>query len=235
MADGLSPFLVCSATPGSLAPVLVRLVDVSKRYGNRWALARVSLELDRPAVVLLTGDNGAGKTTLLKVIATLQRPTSGEVELFGLRVLDNLKTVRRQLGLITHQAHLYFDLTARENLTLVAKLTGADAGGVDGLLQRVGLGERSDQLVRTMSAGQKRRVSVAKLLLQKPRIALLDEPFTQLDPGGVELMEEVVRELRNAGALIVLATHDIDRGRALAEAHLTMASGSAESLRKVAA
>jgi heme exporter protein A len=215
--------------------VLVRLVDVSKRYGGRWALARVSLELDRPAVVLLTGENGAGKTTLLKVIATLQRPTSGEVELFGLRAADNLKSIRRHLGLITHQAHLYFDLSARENLLLVARLLGKDTGAVDRLLERVGLGERKDQLVRTMSAGMKRRVGVAKLLLQQPRIALLDEPFTQLDPGGVEVVEEVVRELRAAGALILLATHDTERGKALAEAHLTLSSGIAESLRKVAA
>ncbi len=215
--------------------MLVRLVDVSKRFGGRWALARVSLELDRPAVVLLTGDNGAGKTTLLKVIATLQRPTSGRVELFGLPALEHLKTVRRRLGLIAHQAHLYFDLTARENLLLVARLTGGDPGSVDGLLDRVGLGERREQLVRTMSAGQKRRVSVAKLLLQRPQIALLDEPFTQLDPGGVELMEEVVRELRAAGSLVVLATHDVDRGKALAEAHLTLASGTAESLQRIAA
>ncbi len=215
--------------------MFVRLVDVSKRYGGRWAVARVSLELDRSAVVLLTGDNGAGKTTLLKIIATLQRPTSGEVELFGVRALDNLKSVRRRLGLITHQAHLYFDLTARENLLLVARLTGGDPQAVDGLLARVGLADRRSQLVRTMSAGQKRRVSVAKLLLQRPQIALLDEPFTQLDPGGVELMEEVVRELRGAGSLVILATHDIDRGKALADAHLTLAQGTAESLTKVAA
>lgn len=215
--------------------MLVRLVDVSKRYGARWALAPVSMELDRPAVVLLTGENGAGKTTLLKIVATLQRPTTGHVELFGLRAVDNLQAVRPRLGLITHQAHLYFDLTARENLLLVAQLTGKPAGQVDGLLERVGLGANAQQLVRTMSAGMKRRVSMAKLLLQRPEIALLDEPFTQLDPGGVVLMEEVVREMRAAGSLVILSTHDIERGRLLADAQLTLSSGSAQSLTLVAA
>ncbi len=193
------------------------------------------MELDRPAVVLLTGENGAGKTTLLKIVATIQRPTRGHVELFGQRALDNLQAVRPRLGLITHQAHLYFDLTARENLVLVAQLTGKPVGEVDGLLERVGLGASLQQMVRTMSAGMKRRVSMAKLLLQRPEIALLDEPFTQLDPGGVVLMEEVVRELRAAGSLVILSTHDIERGRLLADAQLTLSSGSARSLTLVAA
>lgn len=213
---------------------MLRLVDVSKRYGSRWALARVSLELQANAVVLLTGENGAGKTTLLKIMATLQRPTSGRVELFGLAAQEHSEAIRRRVGVIAHQAHLYYDLTPRENLVLVEKLTGV-RGSIDGLLARVGLQASADRPVRELSAGMKRRVSVARLLLQRPQLALLDEPFTQLDPQGTTLMEEVIRELRAEGALVIVATHDVERGRTIADAHLTLEGGRALSLVEVAA
>jgi heme ABC exporter ATP-binding subunit CcmA len=213
--------------------VLLRLVDVSKRFGSRWALSHVSLELDRPGTVLLTGENGAGKTTLLKVIATAQRPTLGSIELFGASVGENLGSVRSRIAVMTHQAHLYFDLTARENLALAARLTNRPLEQIDALLQRVGLGEDSHRPVGRFSAGMKRRVTLARLLLLEPQIALLDEPFTQLDPDGVTLMSNVIRELEARGCLTIVATHDIERGRELAQAHLTMDDGRAVSLEEL--
>lgn len=210
--------------------MLLRLVDVSKRFGAHWAVTNVSLELERPEVILLTGDNGAGKTTLLKLIGTSQRPTLGTVELFGREASSDLDGARRSIGVITHQAHLYFDLTPAENLALHATLTGHNPDMIPHLLDRVGLAPFRDKPVRTFSAGMKRRVSLARLLLQTPKLALLDEPFTQLDPDGVTLMENVVRELKAAGTLVILATHDIDRGVALADAHLEMKGGRAVAL-----
>ncbi|MBC7792756.1 MAG: ABC transporter ATP-binding protein [Clostridia bacterium] len=212
---------------------MLRLADVSKRFGTQWALANVNLELDRPGVVLVTGENGAGKTTLLKVVSTAQRPTLGAIELFGNLVFDNLDDARRSIGVITHQAHLYFDLTPTENLLLMTRLAGRDGSAIAGALERVGLAHEAHRQVRHFSAGMKRRVSLAKLLLQLPKIALLDEPFTQLDPGGVTLMEEVVKELRAAETLVLLATHDIERGTALADVHLKMDGGRAVTLSEV--
>lgn len=209
--------------------MLLRLANVSKRFGAQWALANVSVELDRPGVVLITGDNGAGKTTLLKIVSTSQRPTLGTVELFGRPAAAALDESRRAIGVITHQAHLYFDLTPFENLALSARLAGHN-GNIEKTLERVGLTAHAHRPVRGFSAGMKRRVSLARLLLQTPRIALLDEPFTQLDPEGVLLMEDVVRELRQAGTLVLLATHDIERGVALADAHLAMQAGRATAL-----
>lgn len=214
----------------SFAPVLLKLADVSKRFGAQWALANVSLELDRPGVVLITGENGAGKTTLLKVIATAQRPTLGHVELLGRPVLPDLDAARRAIGVITHQAHLYFDLTPTENLALTARLVGRSPDTIPRLLERVGLASNAHRPVRQFSAGMKRRVSLACLLLRSPQVALLDEPFTQLDPEGVTLMEEVVRDLKKAETLVLMATHDLERGFALADAHLKMEGGRAVAL-----
>jgi heme ABC exporter ATP-binding subunit CcmA len=213
--------------------VLLRLVDVSKRFGSRWALSHVSLELDRPGTVLLTGENGAGKTTLLKIVATAQRPTLGSVELFGLAAAEHTARVRARIAVMTHQAHLYFELTARENLRLAAQLTGRSVDRIDELLRRVGLDGDADRPVGRFSAGMKRRLTLARLLLLEPEIALLDEPFTQLDPDGVTLMSDVIRELDGRGCLTILATHDVERGRSLAAAHLTLDGGRALSLTEV--
>lgn len=193
----------------------------------------MSLELDRPGTVLLTGENGAGKTTLLKIIATAQRPTLGSVELFGLAARDHAFEVRSRIAVMTHQAHLYFDLTARENLRLAAQLTGRSVSPIDELIRRVGLHGEGDRPVGKFSAGMKRRVTLARLLLLMPQIALLDEPFTQLDPDGVILMSEVIRELDASGCLTILATHDVERGLALAAAHLKLDGGQALSLDEV--
>ena len=122
---------------------------------------------------------------------------------------------------------------ARENLRLAAQLTGRSVRRIDELLQRVGLEAHAYRPVGKFSAGMKRRVTLARLLLLEPEIALLDEPFTQLDPDGVTLMSEVIRELDGRGCLTVLATHDVERGRALAAAHLTLDGGRALSLTEV--
>lgn len=208
------------------APMSVRVKDVSKRYGSRWALARVSFEVPAGSTVLLTGENGAGKTTLLKVVATAMRPTFGGVELFGADAHADLEAVRRRVALVSHQSHLYFDLSARENLELAARLRGGlDAARVDALLERVALGPHAGRAVRTYSAGMKRRTAIARMLLLGPELVLLDEPFGQLDPQGVTLMEDIVRELKARGATLIIATHDVERGAALCDRHLHMSGG----------
>lgn len=213
-----------------------RLIDVSKRYGRRWALVRMSVELPAKKAVLLTGPNGAGKTTLLRVLATGLRPTRGTLELFGLPVRENLEQVRRRIGLATHQNHLYNDLSAEENLRLVARFSrGVDHRRVSEVLEQVGLSRRREGAVGHFSAGMKRRLCLGRILLRRPDLVLLDEPFTQLDPEGVELVENVIRDLKQRGVTLIMSTHDVDRGLALCDVQMKMVEGKVvgelESLR----
>jgi heme exporter protein A len=201
---------------------VIRLVDLSKRLGARWALARVSLELEAGQSLLLTGENGAGKTTLLKLLATLQKPTYGHLELFGAPASPS-PGLRRRIALLTHQTYLYDAQTARENLRFVARALGVD--GVDSSLARVGLGENADRPVATYSAGMKRRLTLASLLVKRPQLVLLDEPWTQLDEAGSVLLDGIIGELQQAGATMVIATHDMARGKSVCDQHLTLEAG----------
>jgi heme exporter protein A len=206
--------------------IAARLNNVSKRYGRRWALVRLSAEIPRNKAVLLTGPNGAGKTTLLRVIATGLKPTRGTLELFGLSVRDNLEEVRRRIGLATHQNHLYNDLSAEENLRLVARFSrGVDSKRIPEVLEQIGLAGRRDSPVGHFSAGMKRRLCLGRILLRQPDLVLLDEPFTQLDPEGVELVANVIRDLKERNVTLIVSTHDVDRGLALCDVHMRMIEG----------
>lgn len=201
-----------------------RLKEVSRRYGKRWALVRASLEVPAASAVLLTGENGAGKTTLLRILATALAPTRGELELFGLPAAEHKESIRGRVGLVTHTSHLYEDLSARENLELVTRFR-PQASGVDAALERVGLTDRADSPVRTFSAGMQRRLCLGRVLLRRPELILLDEPFGQLDPEGVSLVEEIIRGLRRDNVTLVISTHDLERGRALCDRHVHMSRG----------
>ncbi len=210
--------------------MLVQLDNVSHRFERRWVLARLNLTVQAGQTVLLTGDNGAGKTTLLRLIATAVRPTRGEVRLFGAPSQQALAHVRQRLALMTHHHYLYDGLSAQENLRLICDLSPrANAADIPKRLEHAGLAAHSHSQVATFSAGMKRRLALARLLLLRPELVLLDEPFTQLDPNGVRLMEEVVTTLQQGGATLIISTHDIDRGAALATAKLHLHGGFAQS------
>ena len=210
--------------------MLVQLNDVSHRFERRWVLARLNLTVPAGQTVLLTGDNGAGKTTLLRLIATAVRPTRGEVRLFGASSQQALAQVRQRLALMTHHHFLYEGLTATENLRLICNFSPrATAADIPTRLEHAGLAAHSEALVATFSAGMKRRLALARLLLLRPELVLLDEPFTQLDPGGVRMMEEVVLTLQRSGATLIMSTHDIERGAALATAKLHLQGGFAQT------
>ena len=204
----------------------LRLHDISKRLGNRWVLARLSLQVPAGSSVLLTGDNGAGKTTLLKVVSTLLKPTYGHVELFGQSARANLAELRRRIGLMTHASHLYDSQSGRENLRFMARMEGDGAlARLEDVLTRVGLSQHADRPVRGYSAGMKRRLMMARLWLKSPELVLLDEPWGQLDAGAISLMDDLIREMHQRGATLVIATHDVDHGRALCDHKLRLAHG----------
>ncbi len=204
----------------------VRCIDISKRFGQRWALTHVSMELPAGRTVLLTGANGAGKTTLLKMLATASRPTRGRLEIFGLSAHEHLDALRPRVAMFGHATELYDDLSVAENLDLVARFVGGERRRAAEVLAQVGLKARAHSPVRTLSAGMKRRLALARIIVREPELVLLDEPFTQLDPEGVALTEELVRDLRRRWVTLVVATHDVERGRALCELHLHIEGGT---------
>jgi heme exporter protein A len=189
----------------------VRAIEVSRHFGRRRALSKINLTLAAGDIVGLLGPNGAGKSTLISVIATLGRPTSGEVR-YGDRSADELgPALRRRLGLLAHELFLYPELTARQNLSFFAELYGLDrAAVVEPALERAGLAERADDEVTGFSRGMRQRLALERALLHQPRLVLFDEPFTGLDDRAVGIVSDRLRALAASGAIVVVATHDLD-------------------------
>jgi len=206
-----------------MATLAVETRGLSRRYGRRWALADVSLEVPAGSVTMLAGRNGSGKSTLLRVLATALRPDHGEALVLGHDIRRARDAVRRKVALLAHQSFLYEALTARENLQVAASFLGRDAEGA--LLDRVGLGTRADDPVASFSAGMRKRLSLARVLLQQAELVLLDEPYGELDPPGFALLDGVIGELRQRGATVVMATHLVDRGRLLCDGALLLEEG----------
>jgi len=190
---------------------LVEIKKVAKRYGSERALAGVTLELRAGSMCALLGHNGAGKTTLLGVLSTLVRQTSGAVTYRsgGKPVEGN--DVRREIGMLAHQSLCYAELTAIENLELFAGLYEVETTAIPALLDRVGLEPRArTRPARTYSRGMLQRLALARALLTKPSLLLLDEPFTGLDRGGALTLGEQLGELKSSGAIVVVVTHDLE-------------------------
>ena len=196
------------------------LSDVSRHFGRRRALAHVSFSCAAGDILGLLGPNGAGKSTLLSILATLLRPSSGDVR-YGDRSGrgDGGAGVRARLGLLGHELQLYPELTAAENLRFFARLYGlpdADARVRDALRQAA-LSDRAADPVSAFSRGMRQRLALERALLHGPRLLLLDEPFTGLDQASAAVLIARLRGLAAGGRMIVIATHDLD----LAEGLLT--------------
>lgn len=198
-----------------------------RRYGRRWALVDVSFAVPQGAAVMLTGRNGSGKSTLLRVLATALRPDRGTARVAGHDVLAAPAAVRARTALLSHQSFLYEALSALENLQVAARFLGLGAARGDLLprLAEVGLAERADDPVLTFSAGMRRRLALARTLLQDASVVLLDEPYGQLDPPGFRLVDDLVDRLRARGAAVVLATHLLERSAERCELALALEAG----------
>jgi heme exporter protein A len=201
--------------------------SIGRRYGARWALCEVTLRIPRGRVVLVTGRNGAGKSTLLRVLATAARADAGEARVLGRDVRRDREGVRRVSSLLDHRSHLYGELTARENLEVAAAGLARPAARppVAEILERVGLSSRAEDVVSTFSAGMRKRLSLARVLLQEPEVVLLDEPYGELDPSGFALVDSLLERWREAGKTVLLSTHLLERGQALGDDALVLAEG----------
>ena len=190
----------------------VSVDEVSRHFGRRRAVSRVSFIASRGSIVGLLGPNGAGKSTLLTMLATLLRPSAGSIRYGTMPADDASPALRSRIGVLGHDLFLYPELTARENLAFFAGLYGtrnADAAARSAL-DRAGLGDRGDDLVAGFSRGMRQRVALERALIHEPRLLLLDEPFTGLDEASASALVTRLRGLRESGAVIVLATHDLD-------------------------
>lgn len=204
---------------------IIEVENLGRRYGRRWALADVSFTVRAGSVVMVAGRNGSGKSTLFRVLSTAIRPDRGQAMIGGFSVTRDREDVRRMSALLSHYSYLYESLTAQENLWIAADHLGKPRDLVGPLLERVTLGHRAGDIVATFSAGMRKRLSFARVLLQEPQVVMLDEPYGQLDPEGFVLVDEVVRELKASGTTVLMATHQIERGAELADDAILLESG----------
>jgi heme exporter protein A len=192
---------------------MVDVRNLVKTFGPLVALDGVDLSVAPGEFVILVGPNGAGKTTLLRIIATLARPTSGKVQIAGFDAVRAGPEVRRRIGFLSHRTLLYDDLTAEQNLRFYSRMYDVADGSarVEAILERVGLASRRNDLVRTFSRGMQQRLSVARALLHRPDLLLLDEPYSGLDVLAAESLTALLSELATDGRTVLLTTHDLAR------------------------
>jgi ABC-2 type transport system ATP-binding protein len=193
-----------------------------RKTETRHALTDVALEVEQGQVHGLLGPNGAGKTTLCKILCTVLLPTSGTARVHGYDVVTEADSVRRTIGIVFGgERGLYTRLTARQNLLYWAALyrqpTKAAKKQVGALLERLGLADRADDAVETMSRGMKQRLHLARGLIGDPRVLLFDEPTVGMDPVAARDFRRLVVELRNEGRSILITTHDMAEAEALCD------------------
>ena len=206
---------------------MIHVRALTKSFGPRSALAGIDLSIDSGEFVTLMGPNGAGKTTLLRILATITRPTSGLVRIAGLDPTKTGEDVRRRIGFLSHRTLLYDDLTAEQNLRFYAKMYDVPDGAerTSDLLKRVGLSSRRDDLVGAFSRGMQQRLSVARAVIHRPQLLLMDEPYTGLDPNAAQILTDLMAGLAGEGCTVVLTTHNLERGLAAGQRVIILARG----------
>ncbi len=199
---------------------------LTKVFGDRKALDKVSIEVPEGAFLSIFGPNGAGKTTLVRTLATLSRATSGTALVAGFDAKEEPDKVREHIGLISHNPMLYPDLTAMENLMFTAQLYGVVNAEerVRELLRAVELDHRRFDVVRTFSRGMTQRLSIARALMNDPDVVFLDEPYAGLDPHAVEIFDELIEQLRD-GRTFIMVSHDLQKGFDVCTHALVLARG----------
>ena len=199
---------------------------LTKVFGDRKALDKVSIEVPEGAFLSIFGPNGAGKTTLVRTLATLSRATSGTALVAGFDAKEEPDKVREHIGLISHNPMLYPDLTAMENLMFTAQPYGVVNAEerVRELLRAVELDHRRFDVVRTFSRGMTQRLSIARALMNDPDVVFLDEPYAGLDPHAVEIFDGLIEQLRD-GRTFIMVSHDLQKGFDVCTHALVLARG----------
>ena len=205
----------------------VHAEDVSRHFGRRRALSRVTFTARRGSILGLLGPNGAGKSTMLALLATLMRPSQGRIAYGDHHDRTDSAPIRARIGVLGHDLFLYPELTPFENLAFFAGLYGlhAPAAVASAALERAGLQDRASDPVSSLSRGMRQRVALERALIQDPRLVLLDEPFTGLDDRSAAALTGRLVDLRARGAIVIVATHDLDLAEGLLNEALFLRDG----------
>ena len=206
----------------------VDVEGLTKVFGSTLALDSVDLCTAHGEVVALLGPNGAGKTTLLKLLSTALKPTAGGGRILGEDLVKGRDSIRRRIGMISHNHHLYEELTAEENLRFAATMRGIrpDRVQIRKALAEVGLETQAAWKVRTYSTGMKRRLVIGKMLLFDPDLLFLDEPHNTLDQAAIALLNGYVASVRARGGSAIVATHNLSRAYDMADRFILMREGA---------
>lgn len=206
---------------------MIQLSKLTKTYGHRPVLRGINLHINEGEFVTLLGANGAGKTTLLHIVASLSRPTAGDVFINGYRLADAASELRRFIGLVSHKTLLYDDLTGEQNLRFYARMYDVPqaADRIKTVLNQVGLLRRAGDPVRTYSRGMQQRLAIARAILPNPPILLLDEPDTGLDQHAADMLTTLLHAVDVSQRTILMTTHNLERGLSLGNRLVILAKG----------
>ena len=218
---------IMGVTDSASQALAIDIQGLTKSFSNQQALRGIDLEVRHGESVVIFGPNGAGKTTLIKVLATIMNPASGRILINGLSLKNDAEEVRRQIGVVTHQTFLYNNLTAYENLEFYSRMY--DVPGrkerIHEVATIVGMTSRLHDRVGTLSRGMQQRLSIARALLHKPTIMLLDEPETGLDQQSISTLWQALQSGVEEKRTLVLTTHNLERGLELGERLLILDKG----------
>lgn len=206
---------------------MISVKNVVKAFGSRVVLRGINLDIAPGEFVTLLGANGAGKTTLMSIIATLSRPTGGQVTIGGMDISSHATHVRQYIGLVSHKTLLYDDLSGEQNLrfyTRMYEVPDPDAR-IKTVLQQVGLWGRQTDPVRTYSRGMQQRLAIARAILHDPPILLLDEPDTGLDQHAASMLGELLSAVGMSRRTVLMTTHNLERGLSLGSRAVILAKG----------
>lgn len=197
---------------------MIEVKKLVKRFGLKTVLRGLDFAVQPGEFVALLGPNGAGKTTFLRILATLSRPSLGEVNVAGHHLPHEAAQVRAKLGVVSHLPLLYPDLTAEENLLFYARMYGIanHQARITEVLNMVGLENRRKDLVRTFSRGMQQRLAIGRAVIHNPEVMLFDEPYTGLDQDASEMLDEVLKSVAAKGRTVVMTSHDLARAEDLA-------------------
>jgi len=195
-------------------PVILSLEHITKRFGYRCVLNDISFSIETGEFVTLIGNNGAGKSTLLRIISTLSKPSHGRIIFYGTNQKESLREWRQKIGIISHENRLYGDLSSVDNLRVFGTLYGVEnlESNTDQVLQKTDLLHVARLPVGNFSSGMKKRLMIARLMLCKPEILILDEPFTGLDQNSNQWFQNYLTAFHQQGGTVIMVTHQLELG-----------------------